>query len=75
VTRDDGTECFDPGFLTICHHTIVALFRQMSASVAAVALNQAAADALARTRYCSPLTSMAQMIRAVLAANATMATL
>jgi hypothetical protein len=25
VTRDDETECFDPGFQTICHHTLVAL--------------------------------------------------
>src|ERR1051325_3942089 len=22
MTRDDETECFDPGFLTICHHTL-----------------------------------------------------
>lgn len=25
MTRDDETECFDPGFLTICHHTLIAL--------------------------------------------------
>src|SRR5579872_942732 len=37
MTRDDETECFDPGFLTICHHTILALPIGMSASVAAVA--------------------------------------
>jgi len=23
--RDDEAECFDPGFQTICHHTILAL--------------------------------------------------
>ena len=23
--RDDAMECFDPSFLTICHHTLVAL--------------------------------------------------
>src|SRR5437868_1044554 len=25
MTRDDVSECFDPGFLTICHHTLIAL--------------------------------------------------
>ena len=25
MTRDDVAECFDPGFLTICHHTLIAL--------------------------------------------------
>jgi len=25
MTRDDAAECFDPGFLTICHHTLIAL--------------------------------------------------
>jgi hypothetical protein len=25
LTRDDVAECLDPGFLTICHHTKVAL--------------------------------------------------
>jgi hypothetical protein len=25
VTRDDVSECFDSGFLTICHHTMVIL--------------------------------------------------
>jgi hypothetical protein len=40
VTRDDEAECFDPGFLTICHHTLIALPNgMMSASAAAVALN------------------------------------
>src|SRR5436309_15583145 len=37
MTRDDGAECFDPGFLTICLHTIIALSERMSASAAAVA--------------------------------------
>ena len=37
MTRDDETECFDPGFLTICHHTIIALSERISASAAAVA--------------------------------------
>src|SRR6516225_11394894 len=38
MTRDDGAECFGPGFLTICHHTLIALPIGMSASAAAVAL-------------------------------------
>jgi hypothetical protein len=38
VTRDDEAEYFDPGFLTICHHTLIALPIGMSASAAAVAL-------------------------------------
>ena len=75
MTRDDVLECFDPGFLTICHHTLIALPIGMSVSAAAVASNQAAAGALARSRYVSPVASMAQMMRAVLAANATMTTL
>src|SRR5215813_63552 len=37
MTRDDGSECFDPGFQTICHHTLIALSDRMSASAAAVA--------------------------------------
>src|SRR5258708_40255348 len=75
VTRDDGAECFDPGFLTILpsHHNCPSDW--MSASAAAVALQQAAAGAFAGSRYGSPLTSMAQRIRAVLAASATITTL
>src|SRR5262245_29674152 len=37
MTRDDGSECFDPGFQTICHHTLIALSDRMSTSAAAVA--------------------------------------
>src|SRR5712691_5410851 len=37
MTRDDVSECFDPGFQTICHHTLIALSDRMSASAAAVA--------------------------------------
>jgi len=76
LTRNDSTECLDPGFLTICHHTKVALSDGWSASgPAMLRLNYAAAGTLARARYSSPLASMAQMMRAVLAASATMATL
>src|SRR5438128_6742295 len=35
MTRDDVSECFDPGFQTICHHTLIALSDWMSASAAA----------------------------------------
>ena len=38
MTRDDVSECFDPGFQTICHHTLIALSDWMSTSAAAVAL-------------------------------------
>ena len=38
MTRDDVAECFDPGFLTICHHTLIVLPIGMSAIAAAVAL-------------------------------------
>src|SRR3981081_3697677 len=37
MTRDDVSECFDPGFQTICHHTLIALSDWMSTSAAAVA--------------------------------------
>src|SRR5215510_1990297 len=37
MTRDDVSECLDPGFLTICHHTLIALSDSMSTSAAAVA--------------------------------------
>src|ERR1043166_6331654 len=37
MTRDDGSECFDPGFQTICHHTLIALSDWISTSAAAVA--------------------------------------
>ncbi len=75
LMRDDSSECLDPGFLTVCHHTKVALADGWSASGPAVRLNYAAAGTLARARYSSPLASMAQMMRAVLAASATMTTL
>src|SRR5882672_839656 len=38
LTRNDGTECLDPGFLTVCHHTKVALSDGWSASGPAVRL-------------------------------------
>lgn len=75
LARNDCTECLDPGFLTVCHHTKVALSDGWSVSGLAVRLNYAAAGTLARTLYSPPLAKSAQMIRAVLLANATMTTL
>ena len=75
LMRDDSSECLDPGFLTVCHHTKVALSDGWSASGPAVRLSYAAAGTLARARYSPPLTSSAQMMRAVLLASATMTTL
>ena len=73
--RNDEAECLDPGFLTVCHHTKVALSDGWSASGRLCAFSYAAAGTLARARYSPPLTSRAQMMRAVLAASATMTTL
>ena len=75
LMRDDDAECLDPGFLTVCHHTKVALSDGWGASVLAVRLNYAAAGTLARARYSPPLAKSAQMMRAVLLASATMTTL
>src|SRR5215207_1388867 len=36
--RNDDSECLDPGFLTVCHHTKVALSDGWSASGPAVRL-------------------------------------
>src|SRR6266404_3132475 len=38
LMRDDDAECLDPGFLTVCHHTKVALSDGWSASGPAVRL-------------------------------------
>src|SRR5258706_5028805 len=38
LMRDDTAECLDPGFLTVCHHTKVALSDGWSASGPAVRL-------------------------------------
>ena len=75
LTRNDSAECLDPGFLTVCHHTIVALSDGWSASGRLRAFSYAAAGTLARARYSPPLASRAQMMRAVLLASATMTTL
>jgi hypothetical protein len=76
LTRDDVAECLDPGFLTICHHTKVALSDGWGRTrVRLRSFRYAAAGRLARARYSSPLVSIAQMMRAVLLASATMTTL
>ena len=36
--RNDDAECLDPGFLTVCHHTNVALSDGWSVSGSAVRL-------------------------------------
>src|SRR5579875_3777167 len=64
LLRNDNPECLDPGFLTVCHHTKVALSDGWSASGPAVRLNYAAAGTLARTRYSPPLASSAHRMRA-----------
>jgi hypothetical protein len=50
----------NPGFLTICRHTLIALPNGMSASAWLLPLNQAAAGALARLRL-AQLTSGARL--------------
>jgi len=75
MTRDDEAECFDPGFLTIFAITPSIALPIGERERGGCRPQQAAADALARSRYASPLTSMAQRIRAVLAASATITTL
>ena len=75
LARNDHSEYLDPDFLTVCHHTKVALSDGWSESGPAVRLNYAAAGTLARARYSPPLAKSAHRMRAVLLASATMTTL